>query len=275
MIATLAPRDDAAKRAAATYDAASDHYDELSFWERFGRRTVERLNLAAGVQVLDVASGSGASALPAAAIVGPSGRLVGVDIAEELLAKARAKAVAHGLANAEFRVSDFRDLPAAETFDAVVCVFAIFFVPDMAGALRALWEHVRPGGVLAITTCGPRFAEPANAAFWNAVGVERPDLVRGFHAWDRIDSVETLSRLFTEAGIGSVEIVPESAAYAIENPDAWWTFVLGSGYRATVEALGPEAAVRVRTANLAAIQDVREVETNVIYAVARKPAASK
>ena len=49
--------------------------------------------------------------------------------------------------------------------------------------------------------------------------------------------------------------------------------MLGTGYRATVEQLGAPAAARVRSANLARIEatGIREVETNVVYSVARRP----
>jgi ubiquinone/menaquinone biosynthesis C-methylase UbiE len=81
-------------KAAITYNAAADHFDDgpLAFWDRYGRRTIERLALAVGASVLDVGCGSGASAIPAAATVGPQGRVLGVDLAERLLALARMKA---------------------------------------------------------------------------------------------------------------------------------------------------------------------------------------
>ena len=73
---------DARVRDATKYNAAADVYDDPanSFWERFGRKTVERLQLRSGASVLDVCCGSGASALPAAAIVGPSEFVLGVDV---------------------------------------------------------------------------------------------------------------------------------------------------------------------------------------------------
>jgi ubiquinone/menaquinone biosynthesis C-methylase UbiE len=91
--------DPAKLKAATTYNAAADHFDDspLAFWDRYGRATVERLRLKRGSAVLDVGCGSGASAIPAAKIVGPQGRVVGVDLAERLLAMAREKAAAQKL----------------------------------------------------------------------------------------------------------------------------------------------------------------------------------
>lgn len=98
----------------------------------------KRLDLSPGAQVLDVCCGSGASAIPSAETVGPNGFVLGVDLAENLLELARRKAGQRGLNNVEFRTGDLLDLKLPESgFDAVVCVFGIFFVPDMSAAVRA------------------------------------------------------------------------------------------------------------------------------------------
>ena len=268
------PADQARERAIRTYNAAADLYDDPanSFWERFGRRTVERLHLRKGDRVLDVCCGSGASALPAAQIVGPAGSVLGVDAAEKLLDNARAKAKARGLDNVQFRTGDLLNLQIADTFDAVVCVFGIFFIPDMPLALRSLWARVRPGGQLAVTTWGPRFFEPATSAFWTAVQKERADLYKGFNPWDRICEPEPLGALFVEAGLPEPQIEPEQNRHPIPTPDAWWAAVLGSGYRGTFEQLDADARERVRAANLDYIRTsgTASVEANVMYAVVRK-----
>ena len=267
--------EDAKKKAATTYNAASDHYDDPAntFWERYGTRTVERLRLSPGARVLDVCCGSGASALPAAKAVGPGGSVVGVDLAENLLELARAKAQQRGLENVEFRVGDMTNL-AFETnsFDVVVCVFGIFFVPDMQLALRELKRVLRTGGTLAITTWGPRFAEPANTAFWNAVRVVRPDLHKGFNPWDRISEVEDVRSLLQEAGFDGPQVVAETGSQPVNSPDDWWSMILGSGYRGTVDQLSAGDRERVRVANFDFIlqSSVRSVETNVVYATAVK-----
>ena len=267
--------DEVKAKAAAFYDAAADTYDDPlnSFWSRFGCRTVERLQLQPGQRILDVCCGSGASAIPAAETVGPNGFVLAVDLSEKLLELGRAKATGQRLSNSEFRLGDMLDLRLPEShFDTVICVFGIFFVPDMAAAVRELWKLVRPGGKLAITTWGPRFFEPATTVFWRSIQEVRPDLYKSFNPWDRICELQTLTALLRDGGIERAEVVAEAGAHAIPSPDAWWAAVLGSGYRGTVEQLDPKNRESVRSANVDYIHrsGVRWVEANVVYAIATK-----
>jgi len=266
---------DAKSKAAATYNAAADCYDgpALSFWDRFGRRTVDRLALKPGSDVLDVCCGSGASAIPAAESVAPGGRVLAVDLAERLIELGRRKSQVRSLENIEFRVADMEelDLPDAH-FDAVVCVFGVFFVPDMPKAVRELWRMVREGGKLAITTWGANFFEPANTVFWDSVRLEQPELYKAFHPWDRINESTLVERLLEKGGAKTVDVAAEFARLPLRSPEDWWNMVLGSGYRGTVEQMRPEVRERVRQANLSYLRgnDVRFVQANVIYAIATK-----
>ena len=97
-----------------------------------------------------------------------------------------------------------------DRFDAVVCVFGIFFVADMVEGVRRLWAHVKPGGALAITTWGPRLFEPGNSAFWEAVRDERPELYKGFNPWDTITEPDTLADLLTRANVSNATIATEA-----------------------------------------------------------------
>jgi ubiquinone/menaquinone biosynthesis C-methylase UbiE len=262
-------------KAEKTYNTAADYFDAtpLAFWERYGRRTVERLNLARGAAVLDVCCGTGASALPAAQAVGPGGGVIAVDLAEELLKLGRAKAAAAELRNIEFRRGDMTALGFSDgSFDAVVCVFGIFFVPDMEAQLAELWRMVRPGGQLAITTWGPGIFSPAYEIWLDIVRRVRPDLHSAFNPWDRITTPQAVRRLFADAGVAQVEVVPEEGEQPLRTPDDFWTIALGSGLRWTIEQMGADLARTVRQEIVSALaaKRVDRVGTNVIYAVARR-----
>jgi SAM-dependent methyltransferase len=266
--------DEAQRRAAFAYNAAADFYTAppLAFWNYFGGRTIELLSLPVGSRVLDVCCGAGASALPAARSVGPTGKVVGVDLSEKLLELARTKAA--GLTNIDFELGDLLALRfPAGSFDAVVCVFGIFFVPDMEIAVRELWRRVRPGGQLAVTTWGPNFFEPANSAFWRSIKEVQPDLYKGFNPWDRISDPVKLEKVLNGGGVESPKIIAENRLHPINSAEEWWTVLLGSGYRGTIEQLSQADRERVKEANLAFVNDERisSIETNVLYALATKP----
>jgi ubiquinone/menaquinone biosynthesis C-methylase UbiE len=263
-----------------TYNAAADHYDfpALSFWDRFGRRTIERLPITAGMDVLDVCCGMGGSALPAAERVGPSGHVVAVDLAQNLLHKGNKRAVERGLTNIEFRRADLEDLPFEDqSFDAVVCVFGIFFVPDLPGAIRGLWRLVRPSGCLAITIWGAKMFERADGTFWEAVRQEDPELLKSIKPWNKIVEPDPLRALLIECDVTNPEVVAEPGMHPLDSPEDWWTIVLGSGYRSTVEALAPSARERVRDATIEAVrrQKIREIRADVIYATGRRSTLSE
>ena len=266
------------QRAARTYGAAADHYTKpaLGFWDRFGSATVSRLGLAAGGSVLDLCCGAGGSAIPAARAVGPSGRVLGVDIARPQLELARARAAREGLAQVSFRHGDATStgLPSG-VFDAVVCVFGVFFAPDMAAFVAEMWRLARPGGVVAITTWGPGLFEPANSRFWRCVGEAEPTLFKAFNPWDEITTPSALAGLFVRAGVPSPSVVAVASegVHHLDHPDQFWDIVLGSGYRATVDALSPEQRYRVRSALLGGLRAdaVTALRTDVVYGTASRP----
>ena len=265
-----------ALRAARTYGAAADHYDrpQVGFWDRFGAATVSRLGLSTGENVLDLCCGAGASALPAARAVGENGQVTGIDVAEPLLALARARAAADGLTNVEFRLADATATGlAAESFDAVLCVFGVFFAADMPAFVANMWRLVRPGGVLAITVWGPGLFEPANTVFWESVRDVEPALYKAFNPWDEITTPELLAGLFAKAGVPRASTQAVAGTHNLDTPDGFWDVVLGSGYRSTVEALGAAKRDQLQAQVLGELRarGVTALRTDVIYATVRRP----
>ncbi len=97
--------------------------------------------------VLDLGSGAGTDSLVAAQMVGPEGRVVGIDMTPEMLAKARAAAGEAGIAHVEFVEGEIEELPFADaTFDVVISNGVIDLVPDKDAVFSGIFRVLRPGG---------------------------------------------------------------------------------------------------------------------------------
>jgi SAM-dependent methyltransferase len=110
---------------------------------------LEQAELCAGMKVLEVGSGASDVALLAAALVGPSGRVIGVENNPAILETARARAQAARLTQVSFVESDLTALVLDDTFDAVVGRYILHHLRDPVLALRQLVRHLRPGGIVA------------------------------------------------------------------------------------------------------------------------------
>ncbi len=118
----------------------------------FAETLLSQLSLSPGLSILDVASGHGIPAFYLAEQVGPTGRVLGIDLSAGQVARARAIQGSH-LPWLTFECHDVRALPSdLPTFDRITGNLSVmFFRPDRLEALRRLLRHLKPGGQLALT----------------------------------------------------------------------------------------------------------------------------
>jgi SAM-dependent methyltransferase len=125
---------------------------------------VARAGLQPGQRVLDLGTGTGAAAERAAATVGPTGDVVGMDVSPQMLALAEQRARERGLTNVRYLAGRGEVIPAPQAaFDVVLASLSLMYVINRAAAAREIARVLRPGGRLA-------------AAVW--AGPERCDIVR-------------------------------------------------------------------------------------------------
>jgi ubiquinone/menaquinone biosynthesis C-methylase UbiE len=164
---------------ASSYDAVAENFGH--FTELVTRPLAETLVSLASVggnaQVLDVGTGSGIVALAAGRRLGGSGSITGVDLSDGLLAEARQN-VAAGLSTpVVLQSGDAEALPFPDqSFDAVLCLFALLHFPNPGIALSEMHRVLKPGGKLAI---GIGSAPPwASIQGWTHRLSRLPDLIR-------------------------------------------------------------------------------------------------
>jgi SAM-dependent methyltransferase len=121
---------------------------QSAFYEPATARFLASAGIEPGMRVLDLGTGLGHVARLIAALVGPTGEVIGVDAQPRLLEIAQERTADAGLENIRFVEGDVRDYRDEGRFDAVVGRLILFHLPDPAGAVRHHAEGLRPGGLL-------------------------------------------------------------------------------------------------------------------------------
>lgn len=186
---------------------AARRYEEVLVPAYLGpaaRVVVARADLQPGEAVLDVGCGTGAAARAALAAVGPTGRVVGVDVNRYMIHVARdvARGTSATTGDLDFREGDARQLPLRDHgFDAVLCANTLQFVPERARAVRQMVRVLRPGGRAAVGTWELIEANPYFEALAGAIS----------------------------ASMGTQVVTPLTSACTLGTPEELWGSLTGGG----------------------------------------------
>jgi SAM-dependent methyltransferase len=175
---------------------------------------------SAGMQVLDLASGTGEPAISLAACVGPQGHVTALDLSADLLEIAERRARARGLDNFTARPADAHSLPFPEnSFDLATSRFGVMFFRDPEGALRELRRVLRPGARACLLAWGA-FDQPYWQSMMGVVHrhVGGPLLEPGGPNPFRFAENGSLSAVLRNAGFGEVEEETKTLPWAWPGP---------------------------------------------------------
>ncbi len=271
---------------AEIFNSTSPDFDLVTplVWGPAGETLVARARVSLGDRVLDICSGTGASALAAARVVGPDGHVTAVDFAADLVERGRTSAYAAGLRNIDFRVDDVTALPGRGhgEYDVITCGFGVFFLPDMDDSVRNLLPLLRPGGRLAVAVwhddalydfTGAYFAEVARVTNTPPPPGPRAPSDGSPHPITRIDTEEKIVRWLES--LGAEEVSASVLDLRVPRTDEFsWSMVLGSGLRGALADLDADAVEDVRVGFLQRLADegITEVDCDTLIAVGERPA---
>ncbi len=157
--------------------------------------------LKLGETALDLGSGGGFDCFLAANQVGPTGRVIGVDMTPEMLTKARENARKGGYINVEFRLGEIEHLPVADdSIDVILSNCVINLSPDKPSVFREAFRTLRPGGRLAISDIVATAELP---------GEVRNDLDLYCGCITGAVPIAELERILAEAGFENIRIQPK------------------------------------------------------------------
>lgn len=175
---------------------------QARLYDGYTEHALRLAGLRPGMRVLDIGSGPGDVSFVAAGLVGPTGSVLGVDAAPEMVELARARAAEKGLSTVQFTRSAIDAIALGEPVDAVIGRLILMHLPDPAATVRHLSSLLRPGGVIAFAEIDITRARsvPELPLFSQVIA----GIVRAFEDMGispRFGS--TLHAVFADAGLGA------------------------------------------------------------------------
>jgi len=191
-------------RVAPIYDIAAAPYRPLG-GRRLAERAIDELRLEPGDTVIDLGTGTGWNLPQLSNAVGPTGRVIGVDISTGMLDRARNRLDRDGLDNVDLVQHDITTYQPSTAPDAVVSTFAIEMLPDYDAVITRYIEALAPGGRIATTGLRhpervPEWLISIGTAFMRIFGVS--DAYRTHRPWETI-LTHTIDVTYEERFVGA------------------------------------------------------------------------
>ena len=255
-----------------TFNRAAPSYDRvgLRFFSYFGNRLVELAGVYNGASVLDVGCGRGAILFPSAERVGESGEVIGIDIAEAMLAQTANDIENLGVKNARVCNMDAEALHfPKDSFDFVICGFGLYEFYDLDPALSEAFRVLKSNGVFAASLWG-KIVDVRWDGFRSIVKSYRDHLKPAPEAKNvpRLREPADIEILLSKAGFTHIQTVVEEKEFFFKDADEWWAFEWSHGNRFLRERMEPPVLERCRSELFEAVNRMKqEVGIPIVFQI--------
>jgi ubiquinone/menaquinone biosynthesis C-methylase UbiE len=209
-----------------------------NYWDYFGKRLIEYLEIPVGSKVLDLGSGGGSTLFPAAEATGKSGHVLGIEMWDSMVEGVNRERARCGITNASVEKMDAREMQFSDgSFDVVIAGFIGFdnyfdFVkcePIKENTfIEQMIRVLKPGGKAAFSTWTMQedtdYIYGVLSSAWQ--DMEKPFSKENEKGWRVI---------LSSFGLEDVRIIHDSLAYAFPSLKAWWDEVSNYGWREPIE----------------------------------------
>ncbi|MDH5573534.1 MAG: class I SAM-dependent methyltransferase [Gammaproteobacteria bacterium] len=259
------------------FEQVASGYDNpaMRFFPFCGDRIALHLQLKRNEKVLDIAAGTGAATVAAAQMIIPEGRVQAIDLSEKMLDKAYINLQRAGLNNADFYVMDASVLDfKSKYFDAAICAFGLFFLPDMAAALKEWLRVLKPDGRLMYTSFTPKAFQPMADIFradLEDFGVQWPEA-----RWLLLSTEQENRKLLEQAGFTHLQFLQEQIGYHLNEAEDWWEVVMNSGFRGMLNQVPADRLDDFKKQHLDKVKQLKTdkglwLDVETLFSSARRP----
>lgn len=238
-------RDD---RRIGVFDRAANTYGRVGpdFFSHYGTRLVELVTIEPGSRVLDVAAGTGASALAAAGAAGATASVFAGDISHQMLRRLQLAARVRGLTNIRVAQMDAQHLALrSEVFDCVMCGFALNSFSSPEDALGELHRALRAGGRFACSVSPWWWWEGDQDWEWHASLLESLGVAtEGSRRY--LGDPKALQGVLAAGGFEEPVCSVQRFELSFIDRHEWWEWAWSHGYRSVLEVMTPTQLARYK-----------------------------
>jgi len=256
------------------FDGAAPTYDQIGprFFSYFGRRLVEIAQISSGARVLDVATGRGAVLYPAAESAGKDGSVTGIDLSEMMVQETN-KELLHKKISPKVEVkqmdAELLQFPD-DSFDHVLCGFAIFFFPRLDQTMAEFRRVLKPSGQICVSTFDKLFDEEWGW-FYEIVEKYLPSEPGAEQASESnpesqpvFDTPEGLQAIMNKAGFENPQVFSESVDFVYGTEEEFWSTLWSHGLRRTLETIeqvkGPDGLQRFKSDVFKKVNTIKQAD---------------